>query len=791
MRRYLHHSTHRAPGTTAARPLTHGLVTLIAALGAATVIAGCEGPQGPQGEPGAPGEQGEQGEPGEDGQNGQPGQDGEDGEDTTVAPADAHGLSLTLDGIASTANADSTFTAVLTFTITKDGVPYIDAAGLPNLDQKRFYMVEYDAATGTFNRSHSFGTITLVDAHSGQYTATVANAAYAPESSNAIVYGYVADDDLDVEGMRLFDYVSSAALAFGTAVTDPYESSANVEGCESCHGAPYMKHGYRAAEVEGLTAFAACKTCHYDSRNGGHEDWQILVDDPLRYSEIHDGAALTTQEETYYAYKATVMNDTHMSHAMEFPYPQRMSNCVTCHEGKLDQVLVDENFTMETCRSCHPVTGSTEYDTADHALETIWADAGVSGFHSVTSDCASCHVAGGSGASVRMADLHNGGYDPMIYTSDGVRYSDAIVVDITSASFNPTTNVITVGVTVTEPIDVPGLAVTDVTPDIRIGLYAFEGKDFYNYVGLPTGTSPTNNGNGSWTASISLATYAADIADDMLRRVEVVVRPSATVDVDGEEVDIAPVAPSRTFELASNSFADGYYPEIVDVAKCDSCHDTLATTFHSPNRSGNIAVCRMCHNPTRGGSHLEMQSRSLDSYIHAIHSFQPYDIGDVDFSDPVEAMRFEMHKEHTFPNFTIKNCEACHNPGMYEIPDQTMTLPGVLSASDSVADRDITNVASVVVGPGARTCGGCHRAQYINEDDFNGLVAFNRHVQLNGYSLVYVDNATWLDALESVLWFFGEGTAVNPEVGPETCQVCHEGQGAEHQVIYNDYIDPE
>jgi len=27
--------------------------------------------------------------------------------------------------------------------------------------------------------------------------------------------------------------------------------------------------------------------------------------------------------------------------------------------------------------------------------------------------------------------------------------------------------------------------------------------------------------------------------------------------------------------------------------------------------------------------------------------------------------------------------------------------------------------------------------------------------------------------------------------GPETCVVCHKGQGAEHQLIYNDYIDPE
>ena len=52
------------------------------------------------------------------------------------------------------------------------------------------------------------------------------------------------------------------------------------------------------------------------------------------------------------------MNDVHMSHAMEFPYPQSMANCVTCHAGKLDTVLADTNFTITTCRSCHPVTGA-------------------------------------------------------------------------------------------------------------------------------------------------------------------------------------------------------------------------------------------------------------------------------------------------------------------------------------------------------------------------------------------------------------------------------------------------
>ena len=48
-----------------------------------------------------------------------------------------------------------------------------------------------------------------------------------------------------------------------------------------------------------------------------------------------------------------------------------MANCVTCHAGKLDTTLADENFTIETCKSCHPMTGSEEAGTAELALVNI------------------------------------------------------------------------------------------------------------------------------------------------------------------------------------------------------------------------------------------------------------------------------------------------------------------------------------------------------------------------------------------------------------------------------------
>ena len=76
------------------------------------------------------------------------------------------------------------------------------------------------------------------------------------------------------------------------------------------------------------------------------------------------------------------------------------------------------------------------------------------------------------------------------------------------------------------------------------------------------------------------------------------------------------------------------------MSGCNNCHDALATTFHTPDRGGNVVVCRLCHITKAAGSHLELQSRSIDSYTHAIHRFQDFDTGTIDFTDPVEAMEY-------------------------------------------------------------------------------------------------------------------------------------------------------
>ena len=53
----------------------------------------------------------------------------------------------------------------------------------------------------------------------------------------------------------------------------------------------------------------------------------------------------------------------------------------------------------------------------------------------------------------------------------------------------------------------------------------------------------------------------------------------------------------------------------------------------------------------------------------------------------------------------------------------------------------------MVVGPAARACGGCHRAQFIKEDDAQGYVVFNEHTKDFGFRVENDDDDEFLYAI--------------------------------------------
>jgi OmcA/MtrC family decaheme c-type cytochrome len=259
----------------------------------------------------------------------------------------------------------------------------------------------------------------------------------------------------------------------------------------------------------------------------------------------------------------------------------------------------------------------------------------------------------------------------------------------------------------------------------------------------PLFTEDAGNVAGDWSVTLDMAAYVptATLTDDIptligsnvIRMAEVTITPE--LELDGVELNLDAV--TQTFDVQTGGLVAGYFKgaaATVDTAKCDACHDQLAVTFHGGSgRGGDIVACKNCHVTTRPGSHIEMASRSIESYVHAIHTFQPFDLDDVvNANDPVETARNALHIEHAFPYFTAQACEGCHVAGTYNVPDQSQSMPGVLRASWDIADRNIGTVPEAVTGPASRACGGCHRAELINEDEAGELASFNAHTEAFG-----------------------------------------------------------
>lgn len=663
-------------------------------------------------------------------------------------------IDLAITDVTSVANATDAalFDTTVTFTLEQNGQPYVDVNGLLSMDRWYGYILKKNPAyTSEYDSVASFSQSSVTaTATSGTYTVTATGLAEDVKAIDGGIWLQIAQSPIDGTEGPLHSEIATDGIAYNGMATTT--SAANVAGCAKCHGEPYGKHGYRVAAAGNLPEFAPCAACHYAGRNGGHVEWQasqdepgIWADDANYVSNGRGGFALDTTKldsTIDYSYEAIVMNDVHISHAMEFPYPQTMANCVTCHEGKLDMILTDANMTLQTCKSCHWEQGDVKdgvYDTTGLALATIVPHA-----FTATTQCNLCHNDGPGKIAPAFNEIHTG-FNEVIYMDETTKYSDDITVSIDSATYDATAMELeVVGSVATTTANAQDV----VLQAAKWGLYAYDSDDFLaSRIDATTAADGAYITNASatgltWTVTADLSAYADDIASGKVKRAQMYFQPDYT-NAAGDLVALT--APTAIIKLADTSAFEAPVAAISE-AKCNACHDALATTFHSPDRSGNIEACKTCHVSTSGGSHIEMQSRSIDSYVHAIHSFQAFDRGDVNFNEPFEAKHYEEHTQNFFfPTFTTLACEACHNPGKYNPADQVTSLAVLQSGADANATttRNISdNTPAAITGPTSNACGGCHRAMFVKADDAQGLEAFNSHVKANGY---YIENPSSTD----------------------------------------------
>jgi len=245
-----------------------------------------------------------------------------------------------------------------------------------------------------------------------------------------------------------------------------------------------------------------------------------------------------------------------------------------------------------------------------------------------TVDCASCHSEGKTAKTFKQ--IHTG-YDKAIYTADGVKYSEAIKVSIDKATFDG--KKLNFQFSAAQDPAISGIDVSSIKPTVMVGLYGWDTKDYI--VGAherpidDNGDGTIDNkdqraleygvgeehprfttvsaAGGKWDVTADLSAWADLIANGTVKRVEIAVMPALE---NADKVMLALNAPTRTFDLGANDFADDFYSPIAKVVDgCENCHDALGTTFHTADRGGSIVACRMCHTTKSGSSHLEMQSR--------------------------------------------------------------------------------------------------------------------------------------------------------------------------------------
>jgi OmcA/MtrC family decaheme c-type cytochrome len=225
---------------------------------------------------------------------------------------------------------------------------------------------------------------------------------------------------------------------------------------------------------------------------------------------------------------------------------------------------------------------------------------------------------------------------------------------------------------------------------------------------------------------------------------------------------------------------------VVDVQKCDVCHKQLS--LHGGNRTDNILVCAMCHNPnatdsvgrlsqgitwgnaaTTASDGLGEQTIDLKVFIHALHAapdlveflgsaYTPFAFYGYS-TTPGEAPTTFVDMT-PFPTAvgggggpTINHCTGCHAGTTYYPPDPSSS---VQATTTQTTDNSGTALATpLATTAGAAVCSSCHVTS-----------SAKAHMSQNGASFTAPKNPI-------------TGALVSPS--QESCLVCH-GPGSVEDV---------
>ncbi|MDX1508560.1 MAG: OmcA/MtrC family decaheme c-type cytochrome, partial [Woeseiaceae bacterium] len=535
----------------------------------------------------------------------------------------------------------------------------------------------------------------------------------------------------------IFDFVPAGGAPLFT------RNIVDNDTCNACHDIFEFHGGPR-------TDITYCVTCHNPSSIDGDtaaQPWGGTVDMKRMVHKIHYGENLANG---YFiiGFGGSVHDYSNIV------FPQDVRNCQTCHQESDPNTPQASNWRLvanrDTCGSCHD---DIDFAAGGHPGGFVFND---------DTQCLDCH---GPTATVNNGDARIDvahalleqqaaeafEYQVVSVTNSGPGQTPSATIRVlnptdpdyaadplsTAYDINdPTGPFQTGGARLRLDMSWTTTALGNVDPNNDLGRSPTSGAPFAPIV-IDFSSGATNDGTNTFTKAADVA-IPTGITGSGLAALE----GRAAVDIGGE-LDNIPVE-SAVLAFAITDANARSRRSIVDISKCNDCHQNLA--LHGDSRAGNTALCSTCHNPNAtdinrrvAGSECDMELGLDDETIdfkRMVHGIHSGNIGVCGYRNTAHSY-FGL----VYPG-KLNNCEGCHLANTYYPVDPTV-VPA--TTVDAGADRSRL-IDDVAISPNTSVCSSCHTSSLAAQ-----------HMIQNG----------------------GDFTAGKDETGAiissgvETCQLCH------------------
>jgi OmcA/MtrC family decaheme c-type cytochrome len=447
--------------------------------------------------------------------------------------------------------------------------------------------------------------------------------------------------------------------------------------CNQCHD-PISAHG-----STGRQNMEICILCHtpqtIDPDTGNTVDMKVMT------HKIHRGNQLPSviAGKPY----QIIGNSQSVNDYSTIAFPQDIRNCQTCHKDAQQVNNWMLKPTRETCGSCHD---SINWETGENHL---------AGAQPNDNRCFLCHTAQGdweydasvSGAHTvpyKSTQLKNPKFQIFSITNAGPGQKPSVQFKITDKNGN---------IILPSAMSRLSIMVGGPTSDYRwtlretaTGAAFANGAATYNF----TGTMPTT----------AAGSYAVEIEGYINATLNPGTPKALSVRDAGNNV-VVPFAVTGTIATPRRT--------VVDIAKCNKCHDNLQ--LHGGNRN-QIVACVMCHNPaaaTASTATLPGESIDLKIMAHKIHTGEnltgDYILGSTNFNEVLyPGDRRDCLQCHVGTSYTLPlpaTATSSTTPRSYWDPMRP-TAAACLSCHDSLeaAVHALVNTASI-----GESCAVCHK----------------------------------------------------------------------------------